>query len=525
MLRRFAVLSLAAASACGGRTAAAPAPAPTMPTPTDAVAAITVSDLRRDLSAFAADSMRGRETGTPDARRAAAFIAERLAQIGLEPAGDSLYFQRVPMVRDRFTSDTRFVAEADGRSTTLALGTDIVPLTSLGEGAPEPRRNVEGELVFAGYGVQSKALGRDDLAGIDVRGKVVVVLHGAPASADSATKARLEAQAELSTRLGLLIPRGPAAVILLMTDATAPFYRQAATSLLRQVSLRDGRRFTQSDAERPLPMILLGVATPGSPLLPARWPADDRAQSLPGRTFSGHIEMTHEPVTGYNVVAIARGRDRALNGSFVAFGAHYDHIGVQPAMDGETDTIANGADDDGSGSMALLAIARAMQAAPPRRSALFVWHVGEEKGLLGSSYFTAHPTVPIDSIVAQLNADMIGRNAPGDLYIVGPRAAPNGQSRVLGAIVDSVNAARPQPFRFDREWDATDHPEQIYQRSDHFNYAKKGIPIVFFTTGLHPQYHRVTDEVSLIDFEKLANVARLMEEVGRAVGNRGTRPR
>jgi Zn-dependent M28 family amino/carboxypeptidase len=232
-----------------------------------------------------------------------------------------------------------------------------------------------------------------------------------------------------------------------------------------------------------------------------------------------------ERVTAHNVVALVRGRDPALRASYVAYGAHYDHIGVLPAEAG--DSIANGADDDGSGSVSLLAVAEAFVTAPerPRRSVLFVWHVGEEQGLLGSSYFTEHPTVPLDSIVAQLNADMIGRNAPDSLYIVGPAAAPRGQSRVLGEIVDSVNRALPRPFQFNREWDSPTHPEQIYFRSDHYNYARRGVPIVFFTTGLHVDYHRVSDEPAKIDYEKLARVDRLLYEVGRAVANRPTRPR
>jgi Zn-dependent M28 family amino/carboxypeptidase len=154
-----------------------------------------------------------------------------------------------------------------------------------------------------------------------------------------------------------------------------------------------------------------------------------------------------------------------------------------------------------------------------------VWHIGEELGLFGSSWFTAHPTVPIDSIVAQINADMVGRNNADSLYVVGPGAAPNGQSRVLGQVLDSVNVLQSRPFALNREWDTTEHPERIYYRSDHFNYASKGIPIVFLTTGLHPQYHQVTDEPQLIDYAKLARVATLMRDVGVALAQRTTRPK
>ena len=482
---------------------------------------ISPGELERDVYAFAADSFRGRETGTPDARRAAAFLADRLMSLGLEPAGDSMYVQRVPLSKQRLTPNTRFVV-TDGRSSrALRLGDDISPLLSLGPGAPEPKRFASGDVVFAGYGLQSKTLGRDDLSKVDLVGKVVVIIHGAPPNVDAKAKEQLEGQPELGARLGRLMPFHPAAIVLLMNEGTRAFYQQIVTELQRVVVPRDQYE-TTSDEQRPLPMILLGVAKAGSPLLPSGWPRDERPQAL-ARRFTAQVETARDPFTAYNVVAVVRGTEPKLNKTYVAFGAHYDHIGIQPSVGG--DSIANGADDDGSGSMAMLAVARRLVASPPRRSALFVWHVGEEKGLLGSAYFTQHPTVPIDSVVAQLNADMIGRNAPEQLYIVGPSAAPNGQSRVLGKIVDSVNATLPRPFVIDRELDAPDHPEQIYQRSDHYNYARQGVPIVFFTTGLHADYHRVSDDASKIDYDKLARVANLIFETGRAVGNRSSRPR
>ena len=243
-------------------------------------------------------------------------------------------------------------------------------------------------------------------------------------------------------------------------------------------------------------------------------------------------------MTGYNVVAALRGSDARHNRTYVALGAHHDHVGVQDAVAG--DSIANGADDDGSGSMALLAVARSMVASPrPRRSVLFVWHTAEEQGLLGSQHFTERPTVPIDSVVAMINMDMVGRNggmsedflaaggsaSPDRLFIVGPAAAPSGQSRVLGTVVESVNASLRNPFTFDRTWDNPDHPERLYFRSDHYNYAQKGVPVVFLTTGLHEDYHKVSDEVSDIDFPKLARVATLVREITAALANRAERPR
>jgi Zn-dependent M28 family amino/carboxypeptidase len=273
-------------------------------------------------------------------------------------------------------------------------------------------------------------------------------------------------------------------------------------------------------------MVAIARLSDGSPFVPPDWPANDRSRVLAGSRFVARVSENNDTVVTHNVIGIVRGSDPARGRTFVAYGAHYDHVGTRPPTNDSRDTVFNGADDDGSGSVALLAVARAWaQGNKPPRSALFVWHIGEELGLFGSAWFTAHPTVPLDSIVAQINADMVGRNHPDSIYIVGPGAAPNGQSRVLGQVVDSVNAAQVRPFGISREWDTLTHPERIYYRSDHFNYASKGIPIVFLTTGLHPQYHQVSDEATLIDYAKLALVSQLMYSAGIALGIRPTRPR
>jgi len=484
----------------------------------------TPEELRRDLIVFASDSFRGRETGTPDERRAAHFLVARLTELQLLPAGDSGFYQRVPLLRQSFGAGTRFEVSMQGRTVPLPLGDALLPITRLGPGTPSPRRAADGALVFAGYGVQ--AAGKADaLDALPVTGNVVVVVNGAPPDVDATQRAELESASAIGPRVQRLAARRPAAIVVLLGGASAPLYATLRTDLTRSLTGADRMRAAApADSQQLGPMILLGLATPGSPLLPAGWPANSQPRLMAGRQFHARVDLSFSPVTSYNVVAVVRGRDSALADSYVAFGAHYDHIGIQPAQNG--DSIANGADDDGSGSVALLALARAFsQARRPRRSVLFVWHVGEEKGLLGSDYFTNHPPMPIDSIVAELNADMIGRNAPDSLYVVGPMAAPDGQSRVLGIVLDSVNATLPQPFSFNRTWDSPTHPERIYYRSDHYNYARKGIPVLFLTTGLHEDYHRVTDEAWKIDYVKLAHVDELMFRLGEAIANRDTRPR
>lgn len=511
------------------------APVPSVVVAPGAVRAITVDELRRDLVAFSHDSMQGREAGTPGEARAARFLVNRLMELGLEPAGDSMYYQRVPMYRTTLASTTRFGVTQGQITLPLALGADLAPLLALGPGAPLPKRRAEGEIFFAGYGMTDN--GRDDFKGIDGPGRVIVMLHGAPKSVtDSATRERLEGNEELGGRIVRALPFQPAAIVLLLTGDRADFYNQALPSLLRGVSLTP--ETSTSDSQRPLPMVVLGVAKSGLPLLPANWPASDEPQAMPGKRFTASVDARTERFTGYNVAAIVRGTDPRLNKTYVTFGSHFDHVGTQPS--GGADTIANGADDDGSGSVAMLAIAKSMSTARPRRSTLFVWHTAEEKGLLGSEYFASHSTVPIDSMVAMINLDMIGRRggatskfdsrvdpASGEnrLFLLGPASAPNNLSVTLGAVFDTVNSRQVRPFIIDRAFDNPNHPERYYERSDHINYAKKGVPIIFFSTGFHEDYHKVSDEASKIDYEKMSRIGGLLLELASTLGNREARPR
>jgi hypothetical protein len=274
-----------------------------------------------------------------------------------------------------------------------------------------------------------------------------------------------------------------------------------------------------------------------------------------------------------NVVAILRGSDPALRAQLVAIGSHNDHDGIAPeTLDHDSlrafnrvmrpeganttpgeptaeqaarirtildslrkergprrDSVLNGADDDGSGTVAMLEIAEQMARGPekPRRSVLFVWHAAEELGLLGSDHYTRQPTVPRDSIVAALNIDMIGRGGPSDLAKGGPGylqlLGSRRLSSELGDLVERVNDEGNHGFNFDYSYDADGHPDNYYCRSDHAMYARYGIPITFFTTGGHLDYHQVTDEPQYIDYEKLARVTRFISAVAMETANRDRR--
>ncbi|MGI8619261.1 MAG: M28 family metallopeptidase [Gemmatimonadaceae bacterium] len=299
-------------------------------------------------------------------------------------------------------------------------------------------------------------------------------------------------------------------------------------------------------------------------------PADIRPGHV-GRPVSGQPAFGQMPmrIPTYNVVAKIRGSDPALAGQYVAFGAHSDHVGTDQALDHDSlrahnmvyrrdgagprtapespagmqrmraildslrairpmrlDSIYNGADDDASGSVGLLEIAEAFAAQPvkPKRSLIFVWHMAEEMGLIGADWFTRNATVPRDSIIAAIVVDMIGRGTAQDAPDGGPNylqvLGSGRRSSELDALVNTV-AARPEfTWNLDRTFDAPGHPEQFYCRSDHYMYARFGIPIAFFHTGSHVDYHMVTDESQYIDFAKLSKVSNFMKVLGENIANR-----
>jgi hypothetical protein len=295
-----------------------------------------------------------------------------------------------------------------------------------------------------------------------------------------------------------------------------------------------------------------------------------------GKTLSGTVAITEAP-TPYparNVIGILPGSDAALRGQYVAIGAHNDHIGlttrpldhdsveatnrvirrqggqdqVRAATPDEmtritqlrdslrqahggvrADSVNNGADDDGSGTVAMLEIAeRFATASPrPRRSLIFVSHTGEEKGLWGSDWFTDHSTVPRDSIVAQLNMDMVGRGKPTDAMGRGPNNIQMIGSRrlstQLGDLIDSLNTTRTPHMDPDYSFDTAGHPLNRYCRSDHYMYARYGIPITYFSLGYHTGYHQVVDEPQDIDYDHMARIAGFVHDIGEAVANRPER--
>jgi Zn-dependent M28 family amino/carboxypeptidase len=296
-------------------------------------------------------------------------------------------------------------------------------------------------------------------------------------------------------------------------------------------------------SEKALNALMQGEAETAATLLDR-----DKADSIKPFNFSAEKKVTltvatkTEQIFTQNVVAIAEGSDAALKGEYVALGAHYDHVGTgtpgggrAPSLKGETtDNIWNGADDDGSGTVALLAIAETLaKNPPPKRSVLFVWHCGEEKGLWGSRYYVENPTVPLDKIVTAINIDMIGRSrpagdtnpanaslvGPNEIYVIGSKM----MSTQLGELSESTNHAYMN-LTLNYKYDDPKDPNRFFYRSDHYNYAKQGIPIIFYFDGEHEDYHRPGDHPDKIDYQKMEKVVRTIFVTMWELSARPTRP-
>jgi len=275
-----------------------------------------------------------------------------------------------------------------------------------------------------------------------------------------------------------------------------------------------------------------GAAVSGDEILAATSSNEPGESFVASTTATVNVAVNVETIWTQNVVGIIEGSDPELKDEYVALGAHYDHMGVGNPVDG--DAIYNGADDDGSGTTAVLAMAEAFaKGERPKRSIMFVWHTGEEAGMWGSRYINEKMPVPPRQVVTALNIDMIGRSkAPGDttpanepltgpneVYVVGPGV----QSAELGEILNGVNESY-LGLDYNSLYDVTDHPERIFFRSDHISYARNGIPIAFFFTGTHEDYHRPSDSADKIDYVKMERIARTIYASAWELANREGRP-
>jgi hypothetical protein len=502
---------------------AAPAPVTTLPLkhdPRPTKAAISVEDLITRLYIFADDSMMGRDAGTLGSVKATDYLAAEAKRIGLVPAGNQgTFFQTLPLKQRKVDPMSTFIAG----TAPLAFGKDW----AIGGQSIFNRENLE--TVYGGvYGDSVNRISSEQAAG-----KLVVLsVPLSPIINDAVQSPTSPA------------PASAAAVALLRVFLAAGAASVLFTKALNELVVGDAGAnvavnaiVTMSDIEFPARNVV-GILPGSDPVLKHQYVAVGAHSDHVGVSRTA---LAHDSVLVYNRLVQPGGAEdegkKATPDQVTQINAEL--VELRKTTPTRNDSIFNGADDDASGSMSVLEIAESMAAAKikPRRSTLFVWHVGEEKGLWGSHFFTEHPTVPRDSIVAQLNMDMVGRGATSDQTGMTKdgkelRGGPNylqlvGSRRVateLGDIVERVNTGKKHNFTFDYAMDANDHPMNIYCRSDHYEYARFGIPVTFFTTGGHSAYHQLTDEPQYIDYPHMTRVAKLVADVALELGNVAKRP-
>jgi hypothetical protein len=409
------------------------------------------------------------------------------------------------MRRTRISNSSSSVRVGDRAMT---LWTDITPTSNVAADVTAPT-------VFVGDGSDST---------IDVRGKIAVATLVAPPpnAIRSTTNTREYNYTRASTTImGNALTRRGAAAVILVADATADIAFDGVAKIQAGGAydvVGGVPRFTRNAGAA-------ATRAAGAPMVVAVPVLLARAASLAALRANGQpvdIRLRTETfeTPSVNIIGVVRGTDPKLRDEYVLFSSHQDHDGVRYTVDG--DSIWNGADDNATTSVALLAIARAWVRQPSKRSALFIFHGAEERGLLGSRYHAAHPVVPLDQIAAVLNGDMLGRNNPDTAALLGSQPPHRNSAPLVQMAIDANRAT--SNFVIDSLWDRPTHPEGWYFRSDHVPYAERNVPSLFFSTNLHPDYHTPRDEPKTINYPKLTRVTQWMYMTGWIVGNAAQRP-
>jgi len=475
MLGAFVLLLAGTAPLAAQMTGAPPAGAEA------AASTITVADMQTHMGVIAHDSMRGRDTPSPELMKTARYVADRFAEFGLAPGNGDSFLQLYPI-------SSIVPADAAAHDLTLQGPEGAVSLTYGEEYFTLHDARVaqgEGPLAFVDIGAEFG----------DIDGKIVTVLL-------TAENIRPVLRGGLAEKLGARDPAG----VLIVLDIPENFYGQLKNFL-------SGTR-TQvgavEDESFPAAFVALSSLPPELAALVSE-PGDAKGWSARMRS-----EATVSAVDAPNTIGWIEGSDPVLKDEYVVLTAHMDHVGVGRPVDG--DSIYNGADDDASGTVTIIELAQAFASLPvaPRRSMVFITVSGEEKGLLGSEWYADHPTFPLAQTVANLNMDMVGRNWTDTIVAIGKEESS------LGPLVEQVSARHPELDMavIDDIW-----PEEgFYSRSDHYNFAKNGVPILFFFNGTHDDYHRPSDHAERIAYDKMSRIGKLVFYLGYEVANADERP-
>jgi len=476
---------------------------------------ITAEDARKHLSILASDAFEGRETGKPGAEKAANYIAGEFKKLGLQAPVNGSYFFNVPL-----EESSLMVSAFTVNGKAFTLGQDFIPNGTV------PDKNVTAkEVVFVGFGTEV------ELGTTDLTNKVVLWINEdkpedgkTPNTEVRMTTVRLKVFRNLQSK-------NPAIILAVNADLTALLKRFGRSIASPRLNIKEENR--TAVASVPVFHVSTAIAdellkSTGKDYVALKAGVDRTPVVIVKVDFLASFANKRTDVKAVDVLGYLPGTD--LKDEVLVFSAHYDHIGLTTSG---TDKVNNGADDDGSGTTGVLEIARAFTAAKkaghdPRRSILFLGNVGEEKGLLGSEYYTDHPVFPLEKTITDLNIDMIGRvgeeykNKPDSanyIYVIGSSKL----STTLHDISEKANQTYSK-LDLDYKYDDPKDANRFYYRSDHYNFAKHGVPIIFYFNGVHEDYHKPGDEVSKINFPALAKRAQLVFFTGWELANRDKRP-
>ncbi|MBL7942016.1 MAG: M28 family peptidase [Flavobacteriales bacterium] len=479
---------------------------------------ITKAELKEHLEVLASDAYEGRETGKPGQKKAAQYIADYYKALGIEPCNGGSYFQQYPL---KTTRNNEASLEINGKEFKF-----IEHFYFFGgfEGVDVSLENC----VFAGYGIEEEKY--NDYEGLDVKGKVVLVLSGEPKSKG---KSLITGNSEASVwaydmeSKNLLAKSKGAKAMILIDDAYSDYISRIRYWLEQPMMQLDkpgdgsgelipyavcreevGDALLAGAKKKPISKHILAISKKGRP----------KSFDFTGNGIF-HAKRVVSAIAAENVLAYIEGSDPKLKNEIVVVSAHYDHIGI---TNGE---INNGADDDGSGTVSTLEIAEALMLAKKegfgtRRSILILNVSGEEKGLLGSEWYSEYPVFPLENTVCDLNVDMIGRkdslHTTGNyVYLIGSDKL----STELHTLSENCNSKYTNLY-LDYTYNDPNDPNRFYYRSDHYNFAKHNIPVIFYFTGVHEDYHKPGDDVEKIMFDKMETIARLIFYTAWEVANR-----
>ncbi len=479
---------------------------------------ITKEESQHHVNILASDEFAGRGTGTPGQWLAAKYIANEFLKYGLVPLGhDGKFYQKFQVVKSDL-KNTSFSIKKNRSTIEFSVKSDFIPFNFTGE------NKLNAPVAFAGYGITAPEYGYDDYKNIDVKGRIVLVLRHEPQENDPESifegieltrHALFEEKTKNAKRHG-------AVGILLVTDPNGDHGSMSPQgfwdSLYPRRSVKKHWHIEELKTKLNFPAVWISGEVAEEILVESNYTLASIQTSIdkslkpksfmiPWLKVNIEVRLKKQVQKTQNVVGLLRGADPKLRDEVIVIGAHYDHVGIKNGR------IFNGADDNASGTAGLLEIAEAFSEMPikPRRSILFVAFSAEELGLLGSKFYVENPVKPLDQTVVMINLDMISRNHANEVSVIG-----SNRSREL----HEINIAANDEIGLDLVYNG----ERYFSRSDQANFAKHKIPVIFYNTDAHRDYHRPTDTAEKIDAEKLARVARLAFLVAWEISNSNTRP-